>query len=692
MEEWVVKRGLSAFSLLLVMALASCNEEIPGYLTFYPDGGKLFYHTSADDTLKELAPSDYSSATDVSVTFQGIATRRLPDAVKYLSAQKDGYTFLGWKQRKADGSLSNNVQNFEGTASWNYSRAEYQAYYEKNLTLTFIPIVSVETIGNDGNTVNEWREFKEIPPLTLDTYNSFSFTAKDISDFVEELNRRKNEVDFSASSFNYRDHGRFDKIISAIGDSEGLKEIRANENQLTYYVPFEENPSITYTYPEGALDKEGGNPINPLTEKKYTTINTITLDNPALQPSVLEPYLPDARFLGWYSQDGEGKESRISFTSSERVQGLAFNSAHAKFLRKLDVTFDLNNADGTSDWEGFVAPLDMKVYPGETLDLTPLGSPIHKDKYKDFDFWYLDMDENGVYTGDVDLKFENGLLAIPSDIERIRVRPWAKERPILTLDLSGSKAYWDLQKITDLGFEPVDDKENIFKVALDEGRAMNEIFTSLSSAILDAQRFVLHPTDPFLLSEGGKVPSTMDNKGYSIVPNGLMREKVTLHYVTGIGTDGSRTYGQPAEHYFNVGFASSLANYEASAQNVTYPDFHEDPSINFAPNVALNGYYQWGWSTDAAGANPGPDFKVSANQPLTLYAVMKKKIKLTLNYDGTTKEMYGLEGDKIPYVKLMNLFGSSSALVVVDDNNNAVDTFPLADQSYSVLGSTQPTP
>lgn len=86
-----------SFSLaLLVLSsffLTSCNEEIRGSLTFYTDGGNLYYHTKDNDEHILLKEGDYKSRTDDSYTFEGIATRELPVQVRYLQAEKEGYAF-----------------------------------------------------------------------------------------------------------------------------------------------------------------------------------------------------------------------------------------------------------------------------------------------------------------------------------------------------------------------------------------------------------------------------------------------------------------------------------------------------------------------------------------------------------------------------------------------------------------------
>lgn len=684
-----MKKKILLFSLALSLSLVSCNEEIPGFLTFYPDGGKLYYHSEGDDSLKELTQSDYSSSNEDSVTFQGIATRKLPDAVRYLTARKDGFTFLGWKQRKADGTLSNTTEDFSGTASWNYTKAEYQAYYEKNLKLSFIPLISVEKKQEDGSVKNEWVQFTDIAPLEIETYNTYSFTAKDIADFLSGFNQKKDSyAASSSSSFDYKDYGSFNKIIANIGDTVGVKEIKASENHLTYYVPYEENPSITYTYPEGAYDKEGGTEIQNLIEKKYTTNDIVSLDHKELQPSVLEPYLPDSKFLGWYSEDGDGKESKINFTAEEKVQSLSFSKAYAKFLRKIGVSFDLSDGNGGSEWENYDSPNDLKIYPGETLDLSKLPKPTNKDRYKEFDFWYLDQDGNGVFNGEIDIKFVDGIGLIPKETEKITIKPWAKQMPVLVLNLNESKNFWNSSKLQNLGFELTDPQTFVFKKGIEEGSSLADVFKSIAGCVIDPQRFVLNSSSPFLLSVGGKVPSKMDDKGFTIVPNAAKKEKVTLHYVSFIAADGKGTYDAGVSLYLNVDFSSSLRNYEASEQGVTYPDFHADENVGFVPNKEITGYFQWGWADNPDGLNPFNDFKVEENKSLDLYSIMKKKIKLTLNFQGVTKEMYGLEGDLIQMIKLKNLFSSNSTLLIMDETNQPVRAFPDSDKAYNVFATS----
>ena len=181
-----------SFSLALIVLssffLTSCNEEIRGSLTFYTDGGNLYYHTKDNDEHIQLKEGDYKSRTDDSYTFEGIATRELPAQVRYLQAEKEGYTFLGWKQKIGD-EVKSYIEDFSSKSKWNYSSASYIAYFEKNLTVTFTPIVLESTsTDSDGNKIENWITFNAVKPITIDSYNTYSLNAKVLNEVRRKLN------------------------------------------------------------------------------------------------------------------------------------------------------------------------------------------------------------------------------------------------------------------------------------------------------------------------------------------------------------------------------------------------------------------------------------------------------------------------------------------------------------------------
>ena len=242
-----------SFSLALIVLssffLTSCNEEIRGSLTFYTDDGNLYYHNKDNDEHIQLKEGDYKSRTDESYTFEGIATRELPVQVRYLQAEKEGYTFLGWKQKIGD-EVKSYIEDFSSKSKWNYSSASYIAYFEKNLTVTFTPIVLESTsTDSDGNKIENWITFNAVQPITIDSYNTYSLNAKDLTEVRTKLN--------SALPDSYQGKGSFTRISKEMNASEEITSVKVSEAQLNFYVPFEYNPNFTYDYKYGLAEKIG---------------------------------------------------------------------------------------------------------------------------------------------------------------------------------------------------------------------------------------------------------------------------------------------------------------------------------------------------------------------------------------------------------------------------------------------------
>ena len=365
-----------SFSLALIVLssffLTSCNEEIRGSLTFYTDGGNLYYHTKDNDEHIQLKEGDYKSRTDDSYTFEGIATRELPVQVRYLQAEKEGYTFLGWKQKIGD-EVKSYIEDFSSKSKWNYSSASYIACFEKNLTITFTPIVLESTsTDSDGNKIENWITFNAVQPITIDSYNTYSLNAKDLTEVRTKLN--------SALPDSYKGKGSFTRISKEMNASEEITSVKVSEAQLNFYVPFEYNPNFTYDYKYGLAEtdviyksKEQKEPIDLVgfKETKYSTSSSNSLSD--LVPTYMEPYVEGKKFLGWYQIGEDGKETKLDFRkfgSDDQSSVTGSNFAYPKFQSSIKIIFDVDEALWT-----FTNP-NIVGYADDVLDLTKVVDPI----------------------------------------------------------------------------------------------------------------------------------------------------------------------------------------------------------------------------------------------------------------------------------------------------------------------------
>lgn len=699
-----------SFSLALIVLssffLTSCNEEIRGSLTFYTDGGNLYYHTKDNDEHIQLKEGDYKSRTDDSYTFEGIATRELPVQVRYLQAEKEGYTFLGWKQKIGD-EVKSYIEDFSSKSKWNYSSASYIAYFEKNLTVTFTPIVLESTsTDSEGNKIENWITFNAVQPITIDSYNTYSLNAKDLTEVRTKLN--------SALPDSYQGKGSFTRISKEMNASEEITSVKVSEAQLNFYVPFEYNPNFTYDYKYGLAEtdviyksKEQMEPIDSFKETKYSTSSSNSLSD--LAPTYMEPYVKGKKFLGWYQIGEDGNETKLDFRkfgSDDQSSVTGSNFAYPKFQSSIKIIFDVNEAL----WS-FTNP-NIVGYADDVLDLTHVENPTSKDNSEIFSFWYYDANNDGKYDLDNDVAFKKDVATkIPSSVEGDFVlKIYSVGKPKLILDLANVKNYLNYEALLEhYGFKKVDGSIDKVYINLDKG---TQLWDSSKDTIgllnLHTFKTFIKPEyqnkfiiNGFNLSNGSKLGPEMVDSDLNVVVDFTLKQKVTLHYATGVKTDGSFDYDDGEISYLDIGFQSTFANYQSADKN----DLN---GIKTNKNISAPGgsnfieYVQYGWKTSPTSTDEMETFKVTSDSELELYSNMRKRVNLTLKLYtmkeiapgstkkipdfSATKEKSGIEKLFINQIELKNLFGiidANTSLKVLDLDLS--DTSSLAGISASTL-------
>lgn len=699
-----------SFSLALIVLLSffltSCNEEIRGSLTFYTDGGNLYYHTKDNDEHIQLKEGDYKSRTDDSYTFEGIATRELPVQVRYLQAEKEGYTFLGWKQKIGD-EVKSYIEDFSSKSKWNYSSASYIAYFEKNLTVTFTPIVLESTsTDSEGNKIENWITFNAVQPITIDSYNTYSLNAKDLTEVRTKLN--------SALPDSYQGKGSFTRISKEMNASEEITSVKVSEAQLNFYVPFEYNPNFTYDYKYGLAEtdviyksKEQMEPIDSFKETKYSTSSSNSLSD--LAPTYMEPYVKGKKFLGWYQIGEDGNETKLDFRkfgSDDQSSVTGSNFAYPKFQSSIKIIFDVNEAL----WS-FTNP-NIVGYADDVLDLTHVENPTSKDNSEIFSFWYYDANNDGKYDLDNDVAFKKDVATkIPSSVEGDFVlKIYSVGKPKLILDLANVKNYLNYEALVEhYGFKKVDGSIDKVYINLDKG---TQLWDSSKDTIgllnLHTFKTFIKPEyqnkfiiNGFNLSNGSKLGPEMVDSDLNVVVDFTLKQKVTLHYATGVKSDGSFDYDDGEISYLDIGFQSTFANYQSADKN----DLN---GIKTNKNISAPGgsnfieYVQYGWKTSPTSTDEMETFKVTSDSELELYSNMRKRVNLTLKLYtmkeiapgstkkipdfSATKEKSGIEKLFINQIELKNLFGiidANTSLKVLDLDLS--DTSSLAGISASTL-------
>lgn len=693
-----------SFSLALIVLssffLTSCNEEIRGSLTFYTDGGNLYYHTKDNDEHIQLKEGDYKSRTDDSYTFEGIATRELPAQVRYLQAEKEGYTFLGWKQKIRD-EVKSYIEDFSSKSKWNYSSASYIAYFEKNLTVTFTPIVLESTsTDSDGNKIENWITFNAVKPITIDSYNTYSLNAKDLTEVRTKLN--------NALPDSYQGKGSFTRISKEMNASEEITSVKVSEAQLNFYVPYEYNPNFTYDYKHGLAEtdviyknKDQKEPIDLVKETKYSTSSSNSLSD--LAPTYMEPYVEGKKFLGWYQIGEDGNETKLDFRkfgSDDQSSVTGSNFAYPKFQSSIKINFDVDE----TLWS-FTDP-NIVGYADDVLDLTHVEDPISKDNSEIFSFWYYDANNDGKYDSDNDVAFKKDVATkIPSNVEGIfGLKIYSVGKPKLILDLANVKNYLNYDALVEhYGFKEVYGSIGKVYINLDKG---TQLWDSSDDTIgllnLNTFRTFIKPEfqnkfiiNGFNLSNGSKLGPEMVDSDLNVVVDFTLKQKVTLHYATGVEPSGSFIYDDGEISYLDIGFQSTFANYKNDLNGIKI-------NKNISAPVGSNfiEYVQYGWKTSPISTDEMESFKVTSDSELELYSNMRKRVNLTLKLYtmkevtgstkkipalSSTKEKSGIEKLSINQIELKNLFGINTSLKVLDLDLS--DTSSLAGISASTLAA-----
>lgn len=694
-----------SFSLALIVLssffLTSCNEEIRGSLTFYTDGGNLYYHTKDNNEHIQLKEGDYKSRTDNSYTFEGIATRELPAQVRYLQAEKERYTFLGWKQKIGDG-VKSYIEDFSSKSKWNYSSASYIAYFEKNLTVTFTPIVLESTsTDSEGNKIENWITFNAVKPITIDSYNTYSLNAKDLTEVRTKLN--------SALPDSYQGKGSFTRISKEMNASEEITSVKVSEAQLNFYVPFEYNPNFTYDYKYG-LDEtdviykseEQKEPIDLVSfkETKYSTSSSNSLSD--LAPTYMEPYVEGKKFLGWYQIGEDGKETKLDFRnfgSDDQSSVTGSNFAYPKFQSSIKIIFDVDE----SLWS-FTDP-NIVGYADDVLDLTHVEDPISKDNSEIFSFWYYDGNNDGKYDSDNDVAFKKDVATkIPSSVEgNFVLKIYSVGKPKLILDLANVKNYLNYETLVEYyGFKEVDGSIGKVYINLDKGSKLWDSSDDTAGLLnLNTFKTFIKPEfqnkfiiNGFNLFNGSKLGPEMVDSDLNVVVDFTLKQKITLHYATGVEPSGSFIYDDGEISYLDIGFQSTFANYKNDLNGIKI-----NKNISAPAGSNFIEYVQYGWKTSPISTDEMESFKVTSDSELELYSNMRKRVNLTLKLytmkevaPGSTKkipelssmkEKSGIEKLFINQIELKNLFGISTSLEVLDLDLS--DTSSLAGISASTL-------
>lgn len=617
-------------------------------------------------------------------------------------------------ETKIGDEVKSYIEDFSSKSKWNYSSASYIAYFEKNLTVTFTPIVLESTsTDSDGNKIENWITFNAVKPITIDSYNSYSLNAKDLTEVRTKLN--------SALPDSYQGKGSFTRISKEMNASEEITSVKVSEAQHNFYVPFEYNPNFTYDYKYGLAEtdviyksKNQKEPIVDLDgfkETKYSTSSSNSLSD--LAPTYMEPYVEGKKFLGWYQIGEDNKEIKLDFRkfgSDDQSSVTGSNFAYPKFQSSIKINFDVDE----SLWS-FTNP-NIVGYADDVLDLTHVEDPISKDNSEIFSFWYYDANNDGKYDSDNDVAFKKDVATkIPSSVEGDFVlKIYSVGKPKLILDLANVRNYLNYETLVEhYGFKEVDGSIGKVYINLDKGSQLWDSSDDTAGLLnLNTFKTFIKPEyqnkfiiNGFNLSNGFKLGPEMVDSDLNVVVDFTLKQKVTLHYATGVNSTGSFTYDDGETSYLDIGFQSTFANYQSADKN-DLNGIKINKNISAPVGSNFIEYVQYGWKTSQTSTDEMESFKVTSDFELELYSNMRKRVNLTLKLYtlkettvlgstkkipdlSSTKEKSGIEKLFINQIELKNLFGitgttgTDTSLKVLDLDLS--DTSSLAGISASTL-------
>lgn len=503
--------------------------------------------------------------------------------------------------------------------------------------------------------------------------------------------------------------------------SEEITSVKVSEAQHNFYVPFEYNPNFTYDYKYGLAEtdviyksKNQKEPIVDLDgfkETKYSTSSSNSLSD--LAPTYMEPYVEGKKFLGWYQIGEDNKEIKLDFRkfgSDDQSSVTGSNFAYPKFQSSIKINFDVDE----SLWS-FTNP-NIVGYADDVLDLTHVEDPISKDNSEIFSFWYYDANNDGKYDSDNDVAFKKDVATkIPSSVEGDFVlKIYSVGKPKLILDLANVRNYLNYETLVEhYGFKEVDGSIGKVYINLDKGSQLWDSSDDTAGLLnLNTFKTFIKPEyqnkfiiNGFNLSNGFKLGPEMVDSDLNVVVDFTLKQKVTLHYATGVNSTGSFTYDDGETSYLDIGFQSTFANYQSADKN-DLNGIKINKNISAPVGSNFIEYVQYGWKTSQTSTDEMESFKVTSDFELELYSNMRKRVNLTLKLYtlkettvlgstkkipdlSSTKEKSGIEKLFINQIELKNLFGitgttgTDTSLKVLDLDLS--DTSSLAGISASTL-------
>ena len=618
------------------MVLPSCSQSISGTIYFELEGGKF--------TDESFSASYLTGEAGQPVLID------IPDPVK------DGYFFVGWREKTTDGSYRViNKRLYENGNSYYYypyGSDTFYAYFEPLVTIDF----DLTQGNSEGKLIAPKYQSEHFSDHTLSGYASKSIPSTDYLPTADATSQHLNfqywylkyplisstdenkTIHYSLDTSQAEGEYRFDKAF------EGSMAFLLDSN-ITLYAKWEADPSITVHFNMAGFEDYTFQAKDTATEELMALMNekfdidyNVTADN----------------YYYTNSNDSEKYRFHGFYLNAEFTQIFSLDSSigegnfdlYLRWDKEISITFNYNG--GTLNGESSHT-IDTGYYGGDILGNLVLDDYRPTKEYASFISYQL----NGK-------KFSFDRDALPNeDIELVATYD---EYPTLYLKYDYPTTLDDSLK--------EEDKE--YRFAL--GESLSSALTSFKSALAAHQE--LTPVNFYILDSSNEVRDfTLTNMpdtnmtvylkvNYTPIVHVATLANVTTDYETLADTDLDTGYQANYDFYFQSSFS------QADLTNTTSLIKKSDATYLF------NGFYY-----DSALTNK-VTFPLALNSShdsipeLTLYRKMTKAITLTFKEESTLATIGTLSvipgGQTIDYAsEIATLCGSYTSLIV-NDGTSAV--------------------
>lgn len=338
-----MKKSSLVFSLLALssMVLPSCSQSIAGTIYFELEGGEF---------LDESFSTSYLTGEAGKPVLIDI-----PDPVK------EGYYFVGWREKKTDGSyrvinkrLSDNGNSYY---YFPFGSDTFYAYFEPLVTIDFDLTLGAE----GGNLIAPLYQSENFSDHTLNGYASKSIPSLD---YLPTADATKQHLNFeywylkyplkTSKDENHNKHFfldtsapegiyQFDKAFKVDDDDDGSMEFLL-DSHITLYAKWEADPSITVHFNMEGFDdytfQAKGNASAELTslmKEKFNIDYSVSANN---YYYIHEGQDKKYRFQGFYLND---TFSEI-FALDSSIGQVSFD-LYLRWDKEISITFDYNGGE-----------------------------------------------------------------------------------------------------------------------------------------------------------------------------------------------------------------------------------------------------------------------------------------------------------------------------------------------------------